>query len=78
MARPHRPNVIGPQVAADGINCKARLARRSGSQKQETRREMKIRKRAEAEARNLLTAPEHRRAFRREALRKSAMEARVA
>lgn len=68
MARPHRPN-LNPN-AARGTD-----ARRAGHQKQETRREMKARKRLEAEARNAETPPERTRAFRREALRKAAQEA---
>lgn len=75
MARPHRPNTLGPQVGADGLSCPARPARRRGHQKQETHREMKARKRAQAEARNAETPPERTRAFRREALRLSAQEA---
>lgn len=68
MARPHRPN-LNPD-APRGSN-----AKKAGHQKQETRREMKARKRAEAEARNAETPPERTRAFRREALRKAAQEA---
>ena len=72
MARPHRPNpYTGIRTREHG---KARPWL-STHPKQETRREMKARKRAEAEARNAETPPERTRAFRREALRKAAQEA---
>lgn len=67
MARPFRPNLSDAPKGSD--------ARNRSHPRQETRREAKLRKREEAEARNALTHPEHRRAFRREALRKAAQEA---
>jgi len=72
MARPHRPNpYTGTRTREEG---KARHWH-STHVRQETRAEMKARKRAEAEARNAETPPERTRAFRREALRKAAQEA---
>lgn len=72
MARPHRPNPFAGFRTREHGKARPWL---SSHPKQETHRERKARLRAEAEARNGATPPEHTRAFRREALRKAAQEA---